>query len=102
MVTHCVNPACDTPFRYLRGGRLFLVDSPSVLQGSNHDPQSNTVRLSEFFWLCEQCSQSMQIMLDKTGDVVLVAGEQLPQVLRSHVPQVEDDLCAASAKAGVA
>jgi hypothetical protein len=102
MVSHCVNPACDAPFRYLRGGRLFLVDCPSVLHSNNQHPQPHTVHLSEFFWLCEKCSQGMRVMLDKTGDVILVAGEQPQQVLRSHVPQVEDDLCAASADAGVA
>jgi hypothetical protein len=101
MVTHCVNPACDTPFRYLRGGRLFLVDSPA-LPGGNHHSRPNPFRVSEFFWLCEECSESMRIILDKSGDVVLVAGEQPQQILRSHVPQVEDDLCAVSANAGMA
>jgi hypothetical protein len=102
MVTRCVNPTCDTPFRYLRGGRLFLVDCPSVPNTNSHHPAPKTVRASEFFWLCEECSQSMSIIVDKSGSVVLLAGDKPLQVLRDYVTRFEDDFCSVSAKAGTA
>ncbi len=28
MISNCANPACNKPFHYLRGGRLYRFDAP--------------------------------------------------------------------------
>lgn len=71
MTTKCVNPACGVPFRYLRGGRLFLVDRPSDARDRDESPMTDGSRISEFFYLCENCCKIMQVILDKGGAVVL-------------------------------
>lgn len=77
MIAKCVNPACGTPFRYLRGGRLYLVDFPAAAaEMTNPNPMTNGTHFSEFFWLCEECCQSMQIVVEKSGDVILLAGSE--------------------------
>jgi hypothetical protein len=55
MVRKCLNPLCATSFHYLRGGKLFLVNSHDYRGGrkdANH-------RGAEYFWLCGSCAQSM-------------------------------------------
>jgi len=81
MTTKCVNPACGVPFRYLRGGKLFLVDRPGDSHGG--DPagaMTDGSRVSEFFYLCEACCKTMQVILDKGGAVVLKTFDRTPPV----------------------
>ena len=70
MVTKCANPLCDSPFRYFRGGKLFLVDASrhmaSVLQ---EESTKKTKRKAEHFWLCDRCCSQMAIDLDNDGRV---------------------------------
>ncbi len=74
MVSKCANPTCSTPFRYLRGGRLFLVTVPHFFpQEHTSTPTPNQARTPEYFWLCEECSATMQVTLDKRGMVELAA-----------------------------
>jgi hypothetical protein len=75
MTAKCVNPACATPFRYLRGRRLFLVDSPTDPAALvNLGAMTSAAHFSEFFWLCENCCQSMHVVVEKSGEVILLAG----------------------------
>ncbi len=69
MITKCANPVCGTPFRYFRGGRLFLIDgSCRVTNVLGEGPVSQrTARNPEYFWLCEQCCPTMAVDLDNNG-----------------------------------
>jgi len=69
MVTKCANPSCMNLFRYLRGGKVFLIDSPHPMLENNKNFRE-TSRRSEFFWLCERCSRHMSVSLDRNGNPV--------------------------------
>jgi len=71
MVSKCANPECETPFRNLRTGRLIRVEGRSAPQAQGPDPEWNeTIRRTEFFWLCEGCSSS-GLVLQKDGRIAL-------------------------------
>lgn len=55
MLSKCLNPACSTPFRYFREGRLFNIEISSASKG--------TARRREYFWLCGRCSHTMKVTL---------------------------------------
>jgi len=72
MVSKCVNPLCDTRFRYFRAGKLFLVDvSRHMANVLRRDSAQRRERNSEYFWLCGQCSSTMAIDLDNNGRVMV-------------------------------
>lgn len=68
MITKCANPLCDRPFRYFRGGKLFLFDVGSNTRSAGLDSTDGTVHKLEYFWLCEVCSATMTLVVgqDKT------------------------------------
>lgn len=71
MVTKCANPVCNNVFRYLKGGKLFLVDKPpivptSALTGLEAELCKKGSR-DEYFWLCEECALSMTLTFEKKG-----------------------------------
>jgi hypothetical protein len=70
MLSKCNNPECSQLFRYLEGGRLFLLESNPELEviGSR----------SEYFWLCPACSASMTLRLgeDETAHVTQLPAAQ--------------------------
>lgn len=68
MTTKCANPACTSPFHYFRSGKIFLIDV-AAWNGGSRPP--NTPRDIEYFWLCGDCSQTMQVTLDQNGCVVV-------------------------------
>jgi hypothetical protein len=72
MLTECSNPSCVAPFRYLKDGRLFRLESDPTLWSS----KSNRV---EYFWLCHRCSSEMTLRLKEDGTVVTVL---LPEPIR--------------------
>lgn len=68
VITKCANPVCGTPFRYFRGGRLFLMDgSRRVTNVLGEEPVQRRARNPEYFWLCKQCCSTMVIDLDNNG-----------------------------------
>lgn len=70
MVTKCANPSCSSPFRYFRGGRLFLLEPTVPGQCHELDFREGPHR-GEFFWLCEQCALTMTITFDPAGHPAL-------------------------------
>jgi len=62
MVSECSNPACRTPFLYLRDGRVFSLLRQSPLGGS-------TV---EHFWLCGSCAEYLNLKFESNGATSLV------------------------------
>ena len=71
MLGECSNPSCATPFRYLKDGRLFCLESDRTLRSSKVN--------REYFWLCHRCSSEMILRLREDGTVVAVL---LPDLIR--------------------
>ena len=68
MISNCANPACNKPFHYLRGGRLYRFDAPC---GSGHSEQAanavytmSSSHCAVFFWLCKECSRRLSLKFD--------------------------------------
>ncbi len=70
MLSKCANAACSTPFRYLRDGKLFEVESNRPIQTSAGI--AKPVRRIEFFWLCGQCSAELTVINDDKKGVITV------------------------------
>lgn len=75
MIAKCANPNCNVAFRYLRGGKLFLFDI------SHDSPREGTHR-REYYWLCDQCSAAMKVVVNESGEVVIAV---LPRPEQNHV-----------------
>lgn len=75
MVTKCANPSCENPFRYLRKGKLFLLEKPPITLISVLSPPEAEFRQSaprgEYFWLCDECAQNMTVTSDGHGGVLI-------------------------------
>jgi hypothetical protein len=85
MVSKCANPACSTPFHYLREGKIFRVEveatPPESLdraEASNGNkspfliPSRKPPLKLEHFWLCGPCSQSMSLLFDKDSGLSVI------------------------------
>jgi hypothetical protein len=73
MLPQCANPACRTPLRYLRDGRLFQfevrpVDFERPGQPRRMGPAHRQVA---HFWLCGNCSLDMTLAFDKEKGVTV-------------------------------
>ena len=87
MVSKCANPACSTPFHYLREGKIFRVEvevmplltPEETIELSNGSKVPFLVasrkpgRKLEHFWLCGPCSQTMSLLFDKDNGVTVMA-----------------------------
>jgi hypothetical protein len=70
MVSHCANPSCGRAFHYLRGGRLYSFELRSTkARSANEDPVRK--RVSVYFWICEQCCDTLSLEFDQEHGVVL-------------------------------
>jgi hypothetical protein len=57
MLSKCFNPACNTPFRYLREGRIYQLEIPGAAENHSSMPRR------EYFWLCESCCSEFAVVL---------------------------------------
>jgi len=81
MLSKCANPACSTPFRYLRDGKLFEVELNRAVQPAAGT--SKPVRRIEFFWLCGRCSAELTVIHDHEKGVIIVPiPEEKPFLVR--------------------
>ncbi len=75
MLAKCANPSCNTPFLYLREGRLYQMEVGEALPGA---PQSRPAedrkptRRLEFFWLCGRCSRRMSLAFQPGRGIVVI------------------------------
>jgi hypothetical protein len=76
MLSKCANPACSTPFRYLRDGKVFEIDST---QQREFQTGAKSARRVEFFWLCGECSLQLTVVDDHEKGVITVP---LPRAAR--------------------
>ena len=79
MVSHCANPACGVPLRYLREGRLFQFEvRRKGLRGLSREEleeaKKNTRHVSHY-WLCGACSILLTLEFDPSSGVVPVSIE---------------------------
>jgi len=86
MVSKCANPACSTPFHYLREGKIFKIEveitPPVTLEDAIELTDGSKVpflvatrkpgRKLEHFWLCGPCSQSMNLIFDKDSGITVL------------------------------
>lgn len=84
MLSKCANPACSTPFRRLREGKLFVVET----EGTATDQQAVTpmrrarlLRRVEHFWLCDECSAFITLTFDRERGMITVP---LPETAMRH------------------
>jgi hypothetical protein len=80
MVTKCANSACGTPFLRLRTGRLFLVDTLRTRAQANAGTAAVTTWCPEYFWLCGECSLTMEVTVDQDGSVVIAPRRLSPSL----------------------
>lgn len=77
MLSKCANPACSGTFRYLHEGRMFhlIVDSEKTVA-------IHRAAAMERFWLCDECSKKLTL--------VLSSADGLPPVQVKVIPSGED------------
>ena len=72
MLHKCANPVCLVPFRKLRQGKLFLVET-EPLEGSElrraHWRGQPSHRI-EYYWLCDQCAFALTLSYERGRGVV--------------------------------
>lgn len=74
MLYKCANEACHTPFRRLREGKLFRVET-EYFSDRGASPASRKNRPSrriEHYWLCDACAPFVTLTFDKNRGVVTV------------------------------
>jgi hypothetical protein len=69
MVNNCANSGCGKPLHYLREGRIFIFDA-SV--GAS-ELGAKRLRRLEHYWLCGGCSETMMMVQDAQGRVLIMA-----------------------------
>jgi hypothetical protein len=62
MLAKCLNPSCCASFRHLGEGRLFRLETDPTLKSSTE--------VTEYFWLCKDCSSEMTLCLTQDGSVM--------------------------------
>lgn len=84
MLSKCFNPDCNTPFRYLREGRIFPLEmtSPTDAMGSGR---------REYFWLCGHCCTTLTVVIQNGAGKVQprfleVPGGETPERSEQEVP----------------
>jgi hypothetical protein len=68
MVEKCANPACTATFRSLRDGRVFVTEFDADYRSG----ASGRVRQRQYFWLCNSCSRTMTVIVEKGKRVLVV------------------------------
>lgn len=74
MLYKCANEAGSTPFRRLREGKLFQVET-EYSKGHGPAPTSSRARPwrhVEHFWLCDACSPFVTLTFDRERGVITV------------------------------
>jgi hypothetical protein len=86
----CANRASKAELKYLRGGRLFLMErQPNLPHLASYDPTrpKRPVTMRRYFWLCESCSQIyvIQRWTDTGIEIALKPNaKRLPSVAAIH------------------
>jgi hypothetical protein len=104
----CANKDCGAELKYLRGGRLFLMErrpsslttSPDLMYSANASkyssfeiaslaattPAKPGVVLRRYFWLCESCSQKYSIRRWTENGIELAPRAKRVQIATAPLP----------------
>lgn len=80
----CANQDCKAELKYLRGGRLFLMErKPNVIHIVSHDSAQvkRPVTMRRYFWLCESCAQVYTIHRWTDGGIELAPRKRVPAAI---------------------
>ena len=66
MVSRCANPGCESQFRYLNQGKLYILPSPHAEVRADGDGAQNLIR--RLMWLCEHCSRHLVVVQGPGGE----------------------------------
>lgn len=105
----CANKDCGAELKYLRGGRLFLMErqpssptaSPESLYGANASKCRSfeitsptvsaqakpAVMMRRYFWLCESCSQKYSIRRWTESGIELAPKAKRVQIATAVLPR---------------
>src|ERR1700690_4596979 len=75
MVSHCANPPCSVPLRYLREGRLYQFEVRPLRSAQSHLASSRGKKLLRqvwHYWLCGRCASSMTLTFDQIEGLKVV------------------------------
>jgi hypothetical protein len=74
MLYKCANEACSAPFRRLREGKLFQVETEYFAQSQPGGSPRRTRpwRRVEHYWLCDACSAFITLTFDRERGVITV------------------------------
>lgn len=80
MLAKCANPSCDTPFLYLRDGKLYQMEVEAETRPSGPEAEEKpgpagdrkALRRLEFFWLCGRCAPLMTLAFNRRQGVVVI------------------------------
>lgn len=80
MLAKCANPSCNTPFLYLREGKLYQMEvqadapysAPEPMNQPGPAAERRPLRRLEFFWLCGRCAQRMTLAFNRSRGIVVV------------------------------
>lgn len=74
MLYKCANEACSAPFRRLREGKLFQVETEYLAQnqGTSAHRRTRPWRRVEHYWLCDACSTFITLTFDRERGVITV------------------------------
>jgi hypothetical protein len=75
MLYKCANESCDTPFRRLREGKLFQVETEFFARHSSSSSaarRGKPTRRIEHYWLCDACSPFVTLTFDQGRGVITV------------------------------
>ena len=75
MLSKCANPGCTNTFRYLREGKLFLIEPASArIKRESSGPLQGTgsPRAIDYIWLCSACCRDLTVFIDREDNVRIV------------------------------
>ncbi len=89
MISTCANPACNKPFHYLRGGRLYRFDTVRRARQSGEVANAtcaiSPTRIAVFFWLCKECASRLSLRFDGRNVTVVPCCDNARLVGRAPV-----------------
>ena len=93
MNVQCANPECCAELKYLRGGRLYLMDrerAPKIEDAQRSVTTTAPIdpKLRRYFWLCQSCAQTFTLRR-WTDQGIELAARRRPAVSVLH-PRVHD------------
>lgn len=91
MLYKCANEACSVPFRRLREGKLFQVETEyfTDAKATPSDRRARPWRRVEHYWLCDNCAGYVTLAFDRERGVVTVP---LPNGLGKRTVTLIEDI----------